>query len=691
MKSLRRVLIANRGECACRMIRSVKKTGAHAIAAFAPDDFGLHCQLADQSVVLVGGYLDAESIVAAALEARADAVHPGWGFLSENAMFARKVADAGMIFIGPSPQAMEKAGSKAAARQCAEALGIPVLPGVSDANASDDILLAEAKKIGWPVLLKAAGGGGGRGMRVVRNETEFAAALQEAKSEALRGFGDAAIILEKYILRARHVEAQLLCDSFGNAQVCGLRDCSLQRRRQKMLEESPPPNLSSEIAKQLQDAAIQFARAIDYQGAGTVEFLVGDDSWHFLEMNARLQVEHPITEETCGLDLVAEQLRIAAGGKLAGIPPARGFAMEARVCAEDPLADFLPVQGQARLRFPDSSIARVDSGAREIETIGGEYDSMLAKVIVRGDTREETRKKLKRALSQTEVSGVQNNVAYLQILLEDADFIAGAPWTTLAEDKNEELLTELQRRRKQTVALAAAHLLWSSPFPASGFRLGETPRSGGIFRSEEEEWKFAVELSDSESDSCQVRIGEEEFVLESVNHDGECISATVNGESVRAQCCRGLHARRLRTTFNSCPDHLPQINGGTTSASQSFGLSEIEAADEMEVVADGIWIALQINPAPEAKEGGSAAEEARAPMHAVLQKIHVQAGQQVGAGEALATLSAMKMEITVSAPKGGVVSQIFFQVGDAVARGKLIVQIDDPDQDQNAAGANKQS
>jgi acetyl/propionyl-CoA carboxylase alpha subunit len=400
---IRKLLVANRGEIAVRVFRTCRERGIATVAVAAPDDRdALHARAADE-VVAIGSYLDAGEHVRAAREAGADAIHPGYGFLAENADFAQAVEDAGLVFVGPTPDALRAAGDKLEAKRIAAAAGVPVVPG------------GEPADTGFPLIIKAAAGGGGRGMRVVREEGELAAAQEAAAREAEAAFGDGTVFYERYVERPRHVEIQILGDTHGNVFALGERDCSIQRRHQKVLEESPSPALTPALRRRMSDAAVAFARALDYRGAGTVEFMLDGDEFYFLELNGRIQVEHPVTEAVTGLDLVALQIDVARGERLALAPLLEGSAVEVRLYAEDPRS-FLPQAGRIeRLRLPAG--VRVDAGVEEGDEIPLAYDPMIAKLIAHGRTREDALAKLREALADTDVDGVVTNLPFLRWLV----------------------------------------------------------------------------------------------------------------------------------------------------------------------------------------------------------------------------------------------------------------------------------
>jgi acetyl/propionyl-CoA carboxylase alpha subunit len=440
---MRRLLVANRGEIALRIFRACRAEGVETVAVAAPDDSGaLHAESAD-GLVAISSYLDPAEHVRAAREADADAVHPGYGFLSESAEFAEAVLAAGLTWVGPPPAALRAGGDKLGAKETARAAGVPVLPN------------GTPEEIGFPLLVKAAAGGGGRGMRVVRVPEELEAALAAARREAAAAFGDDTVFCERYLERPRHVEIQLLADRHGNVIALGERDCSVQRRHQKVLEESPSSALDSGLRSRMSEAAVAFARAIGYESAGTAEFVLdGRDFW-FLELNARIQVEHPVTELVTGVDLVREQLRIAAGEALSPDVTAhrlRGHAVEVRLYAEDPRT-FLPQAGRLeRLRLPEG--IRVDTGVREGDEIGTAYDPLIAKLIAAGETRDETFEQLTQALRETEIGGVTTNLPFLRWLVAHPLVRAGRVTTAF--------LTEHPPLSEAPAAAPAA--IWSDPW-----------------------------------------------------------------------------------------------------------------------------------------------------------------------------------------------------------------------------------
>lgn len=465
-----RVLIANRGEIACRVAKSVQAAGGQAVAIYSDADRSApHVSLCDLAVALGGStatdsYLDVEKVLAAATTVQADAIHPGYGFLSENADFARACQAAGLTFIGPSPEAIEVMGNKRAAKVLVSQADVPCIPGYEGQDQSDATLIKEAVLVGFPIMVKAAAGGGGRGMRVAASAADLPDALESARTEAKNAFGSDELILERVITSGRHIEIQVAADSHGNVIHLCERDCSLQRRHQKVIEEAPSPFVSESLRNAMGQAAVNAARSCGYLGVGTVEFLVADDeSFSFLEMNTRLQVEHPVTEIVTGTDLVDWQLKIAAGQPLPLTQDEvtlSGHAIEARLYAENPAADFMPQTGSIlSWRPPQGTGIRVDDGIAAPGEISPYYDSMVAKIIASGDTREEARRRLLQALKSTSLLGVGTNRAFLAQLLEDDTFVTGNATTSYIDDRVLDKARQLARPSATDVALGLVALV----------------------------------------------------------------------------------------------------------------------------------------------------------------------------------------------------------------------------------------
>ncbi len=433
----KKILIANRGEIACRIIRACRETGIGVIAVYSEaDEASLHVRMADEAY-LIGpapsseSYLRGDRIIETAIKAGAEAIHPGYGFLSENADFARQVSAAGLTFIGPAPAAMEAMGGKISARRVAIEAGVPVVPGTTEPVTDLSVAMEAAASFGYPVMLKASAGGGGKGMRLVANSGELAPALDAARAESLASFGDEAVYIEKAIVRPRHIEIQVFSDQHGNHVHLGERECSIQRRHQKVIEECPSPINSSELRNAMGKCAVKVARAVNYVGAGTVEFLVSDvdKSFYFLEMNTRLQVEHPVTELVTGIDLVREQISVAAGRELSFRQEEVrfvGHAIECRVYAEDADNDFLPSPGRIkRLRIPQGPWVRDDGGVYEGGEVSIHYDPMISKFVAFGKDRREAIERLKRALSEYEIGGIKTTLPFFKRIVNDVEFIEG--------------------------------------------------------------------------------------------------------------------------------------------------------------------------------------------------------------------------------------------------------------------------
>ena len=444
---IQRVLVANRGEIACRILRACREAGVSSVAIYAENDRnGMFRELADESVLLEGDtiaatYLNGSAIIQAAKETGADAIHPGFGFLSERAEFAQAVMDAGLIWIGPSPQAIEQMGDKMSARQIMKAAGVPVIPGVEieeeDEQLAMEAIQAAAKETGYPLLLKATAGGGGKGMRVVHAPDALESGAQSARREALAAFGDGRVYVEKLLMKSKHVEVQVLADTHGRCIHLGERECSVQRRHQKVFEEAPCSTMTPTLRERMGQAAVAAAKAVDYVGAGTVEFLLAEDeSFYFLEMNTRIQVEHPVTEMITGVDLVREQLRIADGRPMAVEElNIRGHSIEVRLYAEDATNNFLPAIGPlAVFRPPTGPGIRLDTGVREGDDVTPHYDPMLAKLIVFAPTRNEALQRMRRALDEFVVLGTTTNIGFLRDLCDVPAVISGDTYTSMIDD-----------------------------------------------------------------------------------------------------------------------------------------------------------------------------------------------------------------------------------------------------------------
>ncbi len=651
------VLIANRGEIAVRVTRTLHRLGIRTAVVYSDADVDARHVLAADVAVRIGpaearrSYLDIDAVVAAALSVGAEAVHPGYGFLSENADFARACATAGLVFIGPPPAAIEAMGDKIRAKQTVEAAGVPVVPGRHVPGLTDSDLIAAADAIGYPVLIKPSAGGGGKGMRRVEEPADLAAALASARREARTAFGDDALLIERYVDRPRHIEVQVLADQHGTVVHLGERECSLQRRHQKVIEEAPSVLLTESVRAAIGASAVKTALACGYVGAGTVEFIMSDDrpgEFFFMEMNTRLQVEHPVTELVTGIDLVEQQLRVAAGEALGfrqeGIRML-GHAVEARIYAEDPARGFLPTGGTVlRLNEPEREHVRVDSGISVGTVIGSSYDPMLSKVIAWGEDRAIALDRLDSALSELTLLGVTTNTSFLRGLLADPDVRAGRLDTGLIDSVTPRLLADavpeavyvawaLARmvERKRTLASDDPYVTLSD------WRLGgpawvahRVMHSSGQVVSLE---------ARGGAGSLEVRVAGSPVVTASADVDGEDLLVTTGGQSVRWSC-----AYTAGTTWLG-------LNG------ESWALREAPAHVVLRPDAPG-----QAGPL-------------LSPMPGTLTAWHVAVGDSVEAGQPVVSVEAMKMEHVVRASAPGVVKELPVSVGDQVVLDQVLATL----------------
>jgi len=646
------VLVANRGEIAVRVIRTLKAMGIRSVAVYSDADAGARHVAEADVAVRIGppparlSYLDIDAVIAAALGTGAQAVHPGYGFLSENADFAAALQRNGLVFIGPPIAAIATMGDKIAAKTAVAAFGVPVVPGLAERGLSDADLTAAAADIGYPVLVKPSAGGGGKGMRRVDDPADLPAALASARREAAAAFGDDTLFLERFVLRPRHIEVQVLADGQGGVLHLGERECSLQRRHQKVIEEAPSALLDDQTRARIGAAACDTARSVDYAGAGTVEFIVsGDrpDEFFFMEMNTRLQVEHPVTEMVTGWDLVEWQVRIAAGEPL-GVGQEtialRGHAVEARIYAEDPAGGFLPTGGPVLAAAePDGPGIRVDSGLSAGTTVGSDYDPMLAKVIAHGRDRDEALRRLDAALGRTAVLGVGTNVDFLRSVLADPDVAAGHLDTGLLErlDYRPAPVTD-------GVLIAAAAFRWLQRWPAgpadlwetpSGWRLGE-PAATSIRLSGGRRLDHVHITGDPQR--AQVRISDGQSLSLTARLDGADLSITVDG----------VHGH-----------YLVAADGHRIWLAGDGGTAMLEEVREASV-------------RPDDEQGGDA--EITSPMPGSVVALGVLDGESVEAGAVVVAVEAMKMEHALRAPAGGVV-ELLVALGDQVKVGQSLARI----------------
>ncbi|HXV22647.1 MAG TPA: acetyl/propionyl/methylcrotonyl-CoA carboxylase subunit alpha [Alphaproteobacteria bacterium] len=660
----RSLLIANRGEIACRIIRTARRMGLRTIAIHSDaDSEAMHVAQADLAVRIGPppareSYLAVENILLAARETGAEAVHPGYGFLSENAEFAEACASAGLIFVGPPPEAMRAMGSKSRAKAIMGNAGVPLVPGYHGDIQSLAAIAKEAKRIGYPVLIKASAGGGGKGMRKVDSEDGFQGALDAAKREAAAAFGDDRVLVEKYLTRPRHVEVQVFADAHGNAIHLFERDCSVQRRHQKVIEEAPAPDLEGPLRSALGTAAVTAARAIGYVGAGTVEFILEEGSFYFMEMNTRLQVEHPVTEMITGLDLVEWQLRVAAGEPLplaAEDVVSRGHAIEVRLYAEDPARDFLPTGGRISfLHLPEEPPAvRVDTGVRAGDLIGLHYDPMIAKLIAWGEDRPAAIRRMNGALTRCRIGGVTTNLNLLLAITNHDTFTSGAVDTGFIERHRDELVGKTLPP-DAALAVAALALIQER---REGAR--EAARSG----------------ADPYSPWHQVT------------------GWRLNGEARRPLAFQDALGRRLDVMVHFRGTRfLIDLPGGAVEAEvapaedgvlpirigdQRSRTPALREGDQISVFVEGRWWQLQVlDPLAGAGEGVAGAGRLTAPMPGRIAAVGVRLGDRVGRGTTLMALEAMKMEHAIIAPSDGVVAAIHYTVGDLVEDGAELIVLE---------------
>jgi 3-methylcrotonyl-CoA carboxylase alpha subunit len=662
-----KILIANRGEIACRVAATARRLGVRTVAVYSDADAeARHVRACDEAVHVGGNaprdsYLQWQRIIDAARATGAQAIHPGYGFLSENEDFAAACAEAGLVFIGPPATAIAAMGSKSAAKALMERAGVPLVPGYHGQDNDPALLAREADRIGYPVLIKASAGGGGKGMRRVERAEDFAAALASCQREAQASFGDAHVLVERYVTRPRHIEIQVFGDAHGHVIHLFERDCSVQRRHQKVLEESPAPGLSDARRAEMGAAAVAAAKAVGYVGAGTVEFIAeptpdGEDlRFYFMEMNTRLQVEHPVTEAITGLDLVEWQLRVAAGEPLPLQQrdlQRRGHAIEARICAENPDANFLPATGTLEvLRWPahvaftrSNEQPRVDSGVREGDAISPYYDSMIAKLIVWGETREQALSRLDAALRNTHVMGLSTNVAFLRRVVRSRSFATADLDTALIEREREALFGAPGLADEVAAAAVAAHVIeherrqenadpWSR---RDGWRL-----FGGAQRRLELAVggrALSVRVQRLHDGAATLRIGDRAWALASRALEGDRYDIALGDRRLVAS----VHAR-----------------GERYAVFTDAGNALVDEAD----------------PIAHAGEGAAEGGRLSAPMPGKVVSFLVKPGDRVATGQALAVMEAMKMEHTISAPHDGVVEELLYAPGDQVAEGGELLRL----------------
>jgi 3-methylcrotonyl-CoA carboxylase alpha subunit len=638
------LLVANRGEIACRIFRTAQRLGIRTIAVYSDADANaLHVSMADDAVHLgpaeaSQSYLDINKVIAAAKSAGAEAIHPGYGFLSENAAFAQACADAGIIFVGPPAQAIQTMGSKMASKQLMQEAGVPILPGYHGEQQDESWLAEKAAEVGYPILIKASAGGGGKGMRLVSDASEFASQLAGAKREALAAFGDDAVLIERYLTSPKHIEVQLMADQHGNAVHLFERDCSVQRRHQKVIEEAPAPTVDAALREKLGQTAIMAAKKVAYVGAGTVEFIAQGDEFYFMEMNTRLQVEHPVTEAITGLDLVEMQLHVAAGERLTveqADLEVNGHAVEVRLYAENPSNKFLPSTGRLQ-HFHVPADVRVDTGVRSGDEISPHYDPMLAKIIAHGTDRQTAVAALANALRGAKVAGVEHNLGYLIGVLEHPAFTGGDYTTSLAEAVHEQVVPDQQA---VFAVLAALFVLdreeatdpWSA---ASGFRCNLPARRRVLLRKGKQTMQIDIDANCARVNAQILSLG---AAIEDVSG---AVNARIDGHNRHA-----LVLRDGRTLYVMCDGHTERF---------------IEQTDDI-----GRYQNQSLSL------GGVAA-----PMPGQVIAVNVAAGDTVKRGDVLVVVEAMKMEHSVIAPQAGTVKRVLFAAGDRVEEGVELVEFE---------------
>jgi 3-methylcrotonyl-CoA carboxylase alpha subunit len=652
----RKLLIANRGEIACRIIKTARRLGVATVAVYSDADAqALHVSLADEAHRIgpptpAESYLDSAAILDAAKRAGADAIHPGYGFLSENAAFAQACASAGITFVGPPVEAIQSMGSKSESKRIMSEADVPLIPGYHGEDQSSTRLRAEAQTVGYPILLKASAGGGGRGMRVVKGADEFDAALEGAKREAKGAFGDDKMLIETYVTGPRHVEIQVFGDTHGNMVHLFERDCSAQRRHQKIIEEAPAPGLDNTLRERMYKVAIAAAKAIGYVGAGTVELLLDSTGrFFFMEMNTRLQVEHPVTELITGEDLVEWQLRVASGEPLPKQQSelrVQGHAVEARLYAENPRKNFMPSTGHlAHLRFPERDpLVRVDSGVRSGDDISFYYDPMIAKVIAWGESREDAVTRLAQALRATEVVGVTANAEFLAALVEHRVFVAGGIDTSFVVEYGPELIQPEKAPDDTALGLAALCVLLEHRENVQARAANTTdPHSPWAVS---DSWRMNL-LAQT---TMEFTHGSDTFcVAVSSQHDGYTLSLP-SGRTVTASAER-LSPHRLQTTLDGVRREI----------------SALTQAPKMTLFVEGQRFELNIVDRASVSEDASlAGGSLNAPMPGKVIAVNVEAGKRVRRGTTVMVMEAMKMEHNIVAPADGVVAEIRFQIGDLV-------------------------
>jgi len=692
---LRRLLIANRGEIVCRIAQTARRMGIASIAVYSEADAGArHVRLADEAYYLgaspaAESYLDIDKILALAKRVGADAVHPGYGFLSENADFAQACADAGLLFVGPPASAIRAMGSKSASKAAMAAVGVPVAPGYHGDDQSAPRLAAEAARVGFPLIIKASAGGGGKGMQVVNSPAEVAAAVESAQRLARTAFGDDRLLLERYFPQARHVEVQVFADTFGTTLSLFDRDCSVQRRHQKIIEEAPAPGLHDAVRSAMSQAAVQAARAVGYVGAGTVEFLVDEaQQFYFMEMNTRLQVEHPVTELITGIDLVEWQLDVVQGGRLPGQDSIalKGAAVEARLYAEDPEHGYLPSVGRVfSLGWPAAAAGlRLDVGVDAGDSVSPFYDPLLGKLIAWGETRAAALDRLRRAIEELELVGLKTNRALLTSVLADEVFRAGAVTTNFLAARHGQLRFGEPPPDALDAALAALWVatrcttddaLWAD---TRGWRLAAVPRSTSVFAAHTATveciapGRYRVQVAASQAARSQAGKSEAGQVQAAQSQVGKAQAAQAQaGQAQGAQAHAGQSEFAVRVLARGERTLDLEVDG------RALHVRVVEADQELHLFRDGRQVALRPARTEDALQVSAGENQGSllTPLPGTIVAVHVTAGQRVARGAPLVTVEAMKMEHTLSAPYDGTVERVAFGLSERVAAGAILVEL----------------
>ena len=701
-----KILIANRGEIACRVAATAKRLGVSTVAVYSDADReAKHVAVCDEAIYLGGSapkdsYLKGDAIIAIALDVGAQAIHPGYGFLSENADFAQACQDAGLVFIGPSADAIRAMGGKSESKRLMEAAGVPLIPGYHGENQDAQFLQQQADSIGYPVLIKASAGGGGKGMRIVEQSSDFIDLLESCRREAITSFGNDQVLVEKYALKPRHIEIQVFGDTHGNYVHLFERDCSVQRRHQKVLEEAPAPGVDAAMREAMGTAAIEAARAVNYFGAGTVEFIVeqreGSMNFYFMEMNTRLQVEHPVSEAISGVDLVEWQLLVAAGlplPKKQAELSINGHAIEARICAENPDNGFLPATGtlftyqkpehSTFIINKNSTDVRIDDGVREGDVISPFYDSMIAKLIVHAPTREQALAKLDRALAQTRIVGLPNNVAFLRYIINTKSFSQANLDTALIEREREQLFDQHPLELSTLVVTAIAQQLASEavvqginadPFSKpTGFRaFSDYTRSFSLVYAEQ---PYIARISNWHNANCsESKKGAENLSSFTLVIEKEIAHTQDNSNANVAAQTETVYEGQVSYSSIDAHNHTLWLDGARINA-QSWTNHETvyvftdNGRDEITLVD----IIAHVG------EENAAVGSLKSPMPGQVVAFKVAVGDSVKKGEPLAVIEAMKIEHTITAPTDGVVAELLFNAGDLVADGDELLRIDSED------------